>query len=95
MTGDHPAERPGGDDYDLLTYGEAAARLTGEIRAERRRLGELEEQARRGTDVGADIAAARQRIDDLTGAARRQARQQREARDFTRFFGYDPTTRQP
>jgi hypothetical protein len=103
VTGDHAAQRPGDDDYDLLTYGEAAARLTEEIRKERRRLGELEERARRGTEAGpgaagpghasADIAAVRRRIADLTRAAERQARQQREARDFARFFGYDPRAR--
>jgi hypothetical protein len=108
VTGDHAAQRPGDDDYDLLTYGEAAARLTEEIRKERRRLGELEERARRGTDAGqgeadagaagpghasADIAAVRRRIADLPRAAERQARQQREARDFARFFGYDPRAR--
>ena len=119
MTGDHAAERPGDDDYDLLTCGEAAARLTEEIRKERRRLAELEERARRGTEIGqleerarrgtdvgelderaghgteagADIAAVRRRIDDLIQAAERQARQQREARDFARFFGYDPRAR--
>ena len=103
MTGDHAAERPGDDDYDLLTYGEAAARLTEEIRKERRRLAELEERARRGTEAdeqreraghgteaGAGIAAVLRRISELTQAAERQARQQREARDFVRFFGYDP-----
>jgi hypothetical protein len=93
VTDDHAAGRPADDDYDLLTYGEAAARLTKEIRNERRRLRELEEEARRGGDVGADIAAARRRMDDLTHAVERQARQQLEARDFVRFFGYDPRPR--
>jgi hypothetical protein len=87
---DYAAERPGDDDYDLLTYGEAAARLTEEIRKERRRLAELEERARRGTEAGEDIAAVLRRINDLTRAAERQARQQREARDFARFFGTTP-----
>ncbi len=51
---------------------------------------ELEERAGHGTEAGADIAAVLRRISDLTQAAERQARQQREARDFVRFFGYDP-----
>jgi hypothetical protein len=93
---DQAVQRPPDDDYDLLTYSEAGARLAEEIRSERRHLGDLEEQARTGAaDVSAHIAAVRKRISDLTDAAERQARQRCEARDFVRFFGYDPKAGRP
>jgi predicted nucleic acid-binding Zn-ribbon protein len=82
-----PSSRPEDDDYDLLTYGEATARLAEEIAKARRRLDELEQQS---ADSGTEAAAVRQRIDDLEAAASRQAAQQREARDFERFFGFSP-----
>jgi hypothetical protein len=79
-------ERPEGDDYDLLTYGEAGARLVGEIRRETRRLTELESA---GADAG-EIAAVQRRITALTAAAKRQQAAAADAADFTKFFGYDP-----
>jgi hypothetical protein len=85
VTEDQPVERPEDDDYDLLTYGEANARLRTEIGEAQRRLAEL--------DNGGDepeVAALRRRLRDLTDAAERQVAAQREAADFTRFFGYDP-----
>jgi hypothetical protein len=92
VTDDQPAERPATeDDYDLLTYGEAAARLTDEIRKERAHLQELEERMQvTDTDLAHEIAAVQHRIDELKDAAERQTTQQREAQDFERFFGYDP-----
>jgi hypothetical protein len=85
---DRPVEvtRPDDEDYDLLTYGEAGARLAQEIRQETERLTEL--QSAGGDDV--EIAAAQRRLAELEAAVRRQQAAASEAADFTRFFGYDP-----
>jgi hypothetical protein len=84
-----PAERPDADDYDLLTYGEAGARLVEEIARERRRLNQLQAA---GAD-GGQLASVRQRIGDLREAADRQQAAAAERADFERFFGYDPKAR--
>lgn len=84
-----PAERPDADDYDLLTYGEAGARLVEEIARERRRLDQLQAA---GAD-GGQLASVRQRIGDLREAADRQQAAAAERADFERFFGYDPKAR--
>jgi hypothetical protein len=81
-----PAERPDADDYDLLTFGEAGARLVEEIARERRRLDQLQAA---GAD-GGQLASVRQRIGDLREAADRQQAAAAERADFERFFGYDP-----
>jgi hypothetical protein len=81
-----PAERPDADDYDLLTFGEAGARLVEEIARERRRLDQLQAA---GAD-GGELASVRQRIGDLQEAAGRQQEAAAERADFQRFFGYDP-----
>jgi hypothetical protein len=81
-----PAERPDADDYDLLTYGEAGARLVEEIARERRRLDQLQAA---GAD-GGQLASVRQRIGDLQEAADRQKAAAAERADFQSFFGYDP-----
>jgi hypothetical protein len=80
------ADRPDDDDYDLLTFGEAGARLIEEIAKEKRRLVALEAS---GEDTSA-AAAIRQRITDLEAAAERQRDAAVERADFTKFFGYDP-----
>jgi hypothetical protein len=85
MDEDREAERPEDDDYDLLTYGEANARLRTEIDKAQRALADLENG---GSET--ELAAVRRRLTDLTEAAERQVAAQREAADFTRFFGYDP-----
>ena len=41
-----------------------------------------------GADPSAETAAVRKRIEELSAAARRQAAQRQEARDFERFFGF-------
>jgi hypothetical protein len=84
-----PADRPDADDYDLLTYGEAGARLVEEIGRERRRLDQLQAA---GAD-GGQLAGVRQRIGDLGEAADRQQAAAAERADFERFFGYDPKAR--
>jgi hypothetical protein len=94
MSDDMPAERPEDsahlrpeeDDYDLLTYGEAGARLTEEIRRQNRVLTDLESSGAED----ADIVAVRKRIGDLKAAAERQQAAALERADFTKFFGYDP-----
>jgi hypothetical protein len=80
------AERPDADDYDLLTFGEAGARLAEEIARERRRLDQLQAA---GAD-GGQLASVSQRIGDLQEAADRQRAAAAERADFERFFGYDP-----
>lgn len=72
------------DDYDLLTFGEAGARLDSEIRALRATIAEDE---RSGADADA-LAAARKRLDALVDAAQRNARQPITDENFMRFFGY-------
>jgi hypothetical protein len=86
-------ERPEDDDYDLLTYGEAGARLTEEIRRQNRVLADLESSATDSADSRAQIAAVRNRIGDLKAAAKRQQEAAAEPADFTKFFGYDPRTK--
>lgn len=81
--------RPEDDDYDLLTYGEAGARLVEEVRRQNRVLADLESS---GADDAA-IAAVRKRIEDLEAAAKRQQAAKADLADFTKFFGYDPKTK--
>jgi archaellum component FlaC len=84
-------QRPEDDDYDLLTYGEANARLRTEIAKQTQLLEELEERMQvADNDLAHEIAGVQARISELKDAAERQVTQQREAADFERFFGYDP-----
>jgi hypothetical protein len=86
MTEDVPVERPDDDDYDLLTYGEAGARLAEEIARGKQALRDLE-----AANAGADqLAATRARIADLEAAVTRQKAAALDTTDFQRFFGYDP-----
>jgi hypothetical protein len=78
------------DDYDLLTFGEAGARLDHEIRSARARVGQLEES---GTASAGDVDGARARLDALVDAARRNARQPINDENFQRFFGYEGKAR--
>ena len=97
MSDESPAKQPdssvlrpeGDDDYDLLTYGEAGARLTEEIRRQNRVLADLESSGA----AAAEITAVRNRIEDLKAAAKRQQEAAAERADFTKFFGYDPKTK--
>jgi hypothetical protein len=87
---DEPLAREDEDDYDLLTFGEAGARLDHEIRKLAAHVGELEQ----GTDTdAAELDAARKRLAALTDAASRNARQPITDENFTRFFGYEGTAR--
>lgn len=77
--------RPDDDDHDLLTFGEAGARLELEIRAERARVAELE----RGRPVDeAALGAARERLAALEDGAARNSAQPINDENFERFFGY-------
>jgi hypothetical protein len=78
------------DDYDLLTFGEAGARLDHEIRSARARVAQLEQS---GTAPTGDIDGARARLDALVDAARRNARQPINDENFQRFFGYEGKAR--
>jgi hypothetical protein len=76
------------DDYDLLTYGEAGARVTEEIAAERARLEQWEARLAAGEDVADKRDLSARRLELLRDAARRNARQPITDENFERFFGY-------
>ena len=77
------------DDYDLLTFGEVAARLSAEIRA---LAGEVSSLEAAGDDP-ARLARARARLAQLRDAAARNSRQPISDENFTRFFGYEGKAR--
>jgi hypothetical protein len=87
---DEPLFRDDEDDYDLLTFGEAGARLDHEIRVLRARIEEIEQ--RQDPDQG-ELAAARTRLAALRDAAARNARQPITDENFTKFFGYEGRAR--
>jgi hypothetical protein len=72
------------EDFDLLTFGEARARLAEEIDAERARL-----ENQRGTDApAARITASERRLEDLRAALRRTTAGARiTAANADEFFG--------
>jgi hypothetical protein len=76
------------DDHDLLTYGEAGARISEELAAERARLADWEGRLTAGEAVGDEVARSRHRLELLQDAARRNARQPITDDNFERFFGY-------
>ncbi|SHN18433.1 acyl-CoA synthase [Cryptosporangium aurantiacum] len=78
-------ERPEEDDYDLLTFGEAGARLEIEIRSMRRTVAELE---RAGSVDEAALASARARLAALEEGQQRNRAQPINDENFQRFFGY-------
>jgi hypothetical protein len=81
------------DDYDLLTYGEAGARVSQEIAAERARLDDWERRMAAGEDVQDKRDHSARRLDLLRDAARRNARQPITDENFEKFFGYRGTAR--
>jgi len=83
-------ERPEDEDYDLLTYGEVAARLSEVLAEERRRLDEL--RAATPTDVAA-AAAQEMRIAELIAGRERYAQQSATAETFMKRFGLQPRSR--
>jgi hypothetical protein len=78
-------ERPEDDDHDLLTFGEAGARLEIELRTMRARLSALHEAQPR--DEGA-IAQAAARLAALREGAERNRAQPINDENFELFFGY-------
>ncbi|MFC4944278.1 hypothetical protein [Pseudonocardia sp. GCM10023141] len=85
MDGDEALQRADEDDYDLLTFGEAGARLTAEIGVQRARLADLRAA---GDHAGAD--ACQRRIDALVAAELRNSRRSFDETSFKAFFGYAP-----
>jgi hypothetical protein len=81
------------DDYDLLTYGEAGARVTEEVAAEKARLADWEARLAAGEDVADKRDRSAHRLELLRDAARRNARQPITDENFERFFGYRGTAR--
>jgi hypothetical protein len=78
-------ERPEDDDHDLLTFGEAGARLEIEIRTLRARLRDLE---RTGPRDEAAIVEAAGRLAALQESAERNRAQPINDENFEKFFGY-------
>jgi len=88
---DLPTERADDDDYDLLTYGEAGARLAELLNTERQRLDEL--SATPGADPK-EVEALRKRIELLRSSADRYRQHSASADKFTETFGFDPRPRE-
>ncbi|SHN15944.1 hypothetical protein [Cryptosporangium aurantiacum] len=82
---DDAVERPEDDDHDLLTFGEAGARLEIEIRAMRRTIAEL---AGAETVDEEALAAAEARLAALQEGQQRNRAQAINDENFERFFGY-------
>ena len=80
-------ERPDDDDHDLLTYGEAGARLHQEIALQQQHL------ARLRADGAPGVEEAQKRLKLLLDTAERNARQPINDANFERFFGYRGTAR--
>ena len=84
------AARPEESDYDLLTYGEAGARLVENIASERQRLDDLRAAAARGApgpaaaELTATVTAAEARVAALEDA---KARLDQSRIDDSSFFG--------
>ncbi len=78
-------ERPEDDDHDLLTFGEAGARLEIEIRTLRAHVRELENAQPRDE---AAITAAADRLAALQESAERNRAQPINDENFEKFFGY-------
>ncbi|WP_299950579.1 hypothetical protein [uncultured Modestobacter sp.] len=82
-------EREEEDDHDLLTFGEAGARLQEEMQALRRSIAELEGRP----EEAAALAKAQARLEAVETAAARNARQTINDDNFEKFFGYRGTAR--
>ena len=82
MTSD--GQRPDTDDYDLLTFGEVAARLAEELAAQ---TAELEALRRQRASDPEQIHRLEQRIDRLKEGAARYRQEQHTSSVFARRFG--------
>lgn len=89
------AGRPDTDDYDLLTYGEAAARLAELLTAERAELAALRRTANPDHAV---IQQLEQRISLLESSYQGYRRTAADGEAFAQRFGFEPgdaATRSP
>jgi hypothetical protein len=77
------ADRPDDDDHDLLTFGEAGARLIEEVAKQERRVARLERDG--ATDDA--IAAAKERLEVLLTAQSRNRQPTHEELRESGFFG--------
>jgi hypothetical protein len=84
---DPRAGRPDSDDYDLLTYAEASARLAELLAAEKEHLVAMTANA---DPDGAAIDRLKQRIALLESSGERYRLQSLSADAFTRRFGFTP-----
>jgi LPS O-antigen subunit length determinant protein (WzzB/FepE family) len=87
-----PAERPDDEDYDLLTYGEVAARISEVLAEEHAELERL--RAADPTDAKA-VEAQQQRIEQLVASRSRYEEQARTSEAFVRKFGLTPRNAAP
>ncbi|WP_054815005.1 hypothetical protein [Nocardia arizonensis] len=83
---EYSAARPDSDDYDLLTYGEAAARLAEAVAFDRARLAELEKSNGDPDEIG----SLKRRIELLTASNARYRGQSLSGEAFTKKFGFPP-----
>ena len=90
VDGPEPVERPEADDYDLLTYGEVAARMSEVLAGESKALAEL--RAAPSPDPHA-IALLEARIAELTESKQRYEQQEATAATFIERFGLTPRSR--
>lgn len=77
------------DDYDLLTFGEAAVRLDAEIRA----LAAQVASPMAAGEESAQVVKARARLEQMRAAAERNSRRPITDESFARFFGYEGKAR--
>ncbi|MGB8402629.1 MAG: hypothetical protein WCE30_00985 [Mycobacterium sp.] len=82
-----PVERPDSDDYDLLTFGEVAARLAEERATEQHALSELR---RDGQTDARQIRLLEARIALLTASEARYREQEHANTVYLRRFGTTP-----
>jgi hypothetical protein len=75
------------EDHDLLTYGEAGARLHEEVSAQRRRVADLEATGAPG------LEAARSRLAALQDAVNRMQSERISNDNYERFFGHGGTAK--
>jgi hypothetical protein len=76
--------RPEDDDYDLLTYAEASARLAELLSVERERLAALRSDPKPDPDR---VAALQQRVELLERSTERYRRHANSGEAFTKRFG--------
>jgi hypothetical protein len=87
---DDPAERPDSDDYDLLTYGEVAARIDTVVRSETALLSELKSAPEPDEAAIEELEA---RIAELSANGDRYRVQAQTAETFMKRFGLAPRPR--